>query len=58
MLFSRLIELLRSHCLPFAVQKSYEQMEGSVFYLVQPVSHPAQSDNWVRGFACLKLEAD
>lgn len=39
LLFSRPLDLLRSHCVPFAVQKSYKQMESSVFYCAHPITH-------------------
>jgi hypothetical protein len=53
LLFSRPLDLLRAHCLPFAVQKSYEQMESSVFYLAQPIAHVPESGDRVR---CLLID--
>ena len=42
--------MLCTHCLPFAVQKSYEQMEISVFYLALPTTHAPESGDRVRCF--------
>ena len=37
-LFELPLKLLRDHCMPYAVQKSYDEMENSVFYMAERVN--------------------
>ncbi|KAJ7907238.1 hypothetical protein B0H13DRAFT_1879837 [Mycena leptocephala] len=45
-LFSQPLQLIRQHCVAYTVQKSYDQMECSVFYEATPVSLPAGATTW------------
>ncbi|KAJ6589210.1 hypothetical protein B0H19DRAFT_922955, partial [Mycena capillaripes] len=45
-LFSQLLQLIRQHCVAYTVQKSYDQMECSVYYEASLVSFPAGATTW------------
>ena len=47
LLFTKPLELIRKHCLPYAVQQSYEQMESSVYYLAEFVHLPSAAEKQV-----------
>ena len=51
LLFTKPLELVRKHCLPYAVQQSYEQMEFSVYYLAEFVHLPCAAETRVRAAA-------
>jgi hypothetical protein len=47
-LFARPLAQLRKHCRPYAVQKSYNEMESSVFYTSWRIEFPEGIATWVR----------
>src|ERR1700690_3937 len=44
LLFSKPLKLLRTYCVPFAVQKSFDQMQSSVFYQANSLPTLLESD--------------
>ena len=44
LLFAKPLELVRMHCLPYAVQQSYTQMELSVYYLSEFIHVPRAAE--------------
>ena len=49
-LFTRPLGLIREHCVPFAVQQSYQQMESSVYYVAESCRLPPGTESWVRKY--------
>jgi hypothetical protein len=46
-LFSKPLDLIRTHCLPYAVQESYKQMESLVYYQAECLHLPRAFGSWV-----------
>ena len=48
-LFSKPLDLIRTHCLLYAVQESYKEMESSLYYQAECLHLPHAFDSWVSG---------